>query len=120
MNSPSVKRGLSYEARVGRHVRPLVDSLGWELWDHKWLVLPNGSQCQPDFVILAPAGAIILEAKLTWIPTPEQRKKYLAALRALNITAIYVLVCRNLNPQASNIVSEWEDLLPDCTWHLWI
>lgn len=95
VQTASQKAGCAYERKVGRWVRPLAAELGFTLLDHPWLEGP----CQPDFLLVAPSGAVIIvEAKLTWVDCSAQRAKYQRVLAGRPTT--FVQVCRRLTPQS--------------------
>lgn len=75
-------RGNAYEKRVGEWLRPQIEGLGWQLFDHPWIT--NGdSVCQPDYLAVAPSGCVlIIEVKLTQCDCSLQLAKYKKALAA--------------------------------------
>jgi hypothetical protein len=117
--SPTRRRGLAYERRVGKWLQAQADSLGWTLHDHRWFQ-HNGRWLQPDFVLESPSGSLILvECKLTWLDCREQMQKYLRALEELGLSVVPLLACRNLTPSAPAPI-QFEDANAWDVIHLWL
>lgn len=99
-------RGAAYERAVGKWLGPLVLNLGWDFYDHPWL-LSRGKYCQPDFVLQAPSGAcIVVECKLTWVDCALQQEKYRVALAPLPVTSM--MMVRRVVPATPPLVSLWD------------
>lgn len=112
--------GLAYEKRVREVLLSTVGALGWTLRDHEWFLTTSGSWCQPDFFLEAPAGAILLEAKLTFTAEGTlQLARYRREIQAVTgIQAVPVLVCKNLTRGCPKVVGEFEEIEGGCIWHL--
>lgn len=112
--------GLVYERRVREVLLPVVGTLGWLLRDHEWFLTRSGSWLQPDFFLEAPAGAILLEAKLTFtVEGVVQLARYRREIQAVTgIQAVPALVCKNLLQGCPKVVGEFEDIEGGCVWHL--
>ncbi len=91
MSKQSRMKGGVFERRVGFKLQKLVDELGWELFDHPWLVC-GGRACQPDFVLVSPAGCqIVVECKLTECDCAGQMDKYRKALNGNPVIVLQVV-----------------------------
>ena len=123
----SVKQGYRYERKVARYLEKAVGTLGWELQDHPWFEVLCGEQCvahfQPDFLLLAPSGCgLVAEAKLTWVDTTDQCKKYQDYLALAGLPTQPFTIARNLTPETPRdlVVDELVDVKPDAVLHLWL
>lgn len=117
----SRSRGHTYERRVARHLRPLVEDLGWTFYDHHW-VSHGTTWLQPDFLIITPSCAVVLEAKLTNTDCIYQTAKYIRLVSLeLSLPTWAAQVCRNLTPRSpKRLCTDFYDLEPGATWHLFL
>jgi len=115
------QRGYAYENKVGRVLTKIAAELDWTLWTQQWLKEADKYYC-PDFVLIAPSNTgIIVEAKLTWRPTEEQRTTYETKLLELGYSCCSITVCKNLKPDTPKhlVVDSFYDIFPGAVWHLW-
>ena len=117
-------RGATYERRVGKELKKYATELGWELLDHWWLCSPVSRGTiwkQPDFVLISPSeAAIVFESKLTWVDCSFQLASYTNLLSQMGYSAFGVTVCRNLTPLSPPPITNFYDLCPNSTWHLFL
>ena len=100
--TPVQRRGLRYQARVGKWLATEAAQLGWTLQCAPWLRDPaTGAPCSPDFLIESPSCLIIVEVKLSQVDCAKQEAKYRRALAPLCCPTSFVLMCRRLTAPSS-------------------
>lgn len=120
--TPAQKKGLQYEARVGRAIEEWCGSQDIrEYWDSEWIEY-DGKLAQPDKVVILDSGcALLFEVKLTWVDTTMQLGFYRALLNALGYDEVVaVTVCKNLCPGCprDKIVRSLDDIYDGCIWQM--
>ena len=119
--------GLTYERKVGKLLAHEAVNHGLTMRDHEWMkvTFDDGQSpmwYQPDFVLEAPAGLLIVEAKLTFVEQAFAQlgryKKVLEQYAQEKRSIVPVLACRNLTPEAPVSVRSFADLCPWSVWHL--
>ena len=109
-------RGYAYERAVGKWLQPQAKALGWTLHDHPWL-RDGESICQPDFLLEAPSGCIIIiETKLTETNCAPQFTKYKRALNTRPTIALQI-ARRIISPST---VDSLEETIDNGLMLLWI
>lgn len=116
--TPAQKKGLQYEARVGKALEEWCGSQNIrEYWDNEWIEY-DGKLAQPDKVIILDSGcALLFEVKLTWVDTTDQLLFYSALLAALgHPVEKRVTVCKNLRPGVprEHIVHSLDEIYDGC------
>ncbi len=124
----SVKRGLSYERKVGRTIKRRNGELGGDLYIGQWLLFKDKhghGKAQPDIYIVLPKLVVILECKLTQTDSvvPQLLQLYLPLIKMLyNRPVVCLQVCKNLRYKPSKLIGDVSDLINNpgpgvWTWH---
>ena len=119
--SPVIKRGFSYEDKVGAVLEEIALSLGWTLLNHPW-IQHGDSWHQPDYVLISPSNSVVVfEVKLTY--TEEgvvQLRRYKTVLSQDYSPITRVLVCKNLSRGCPKPVEDVWDITDNSVWHLYL
>lgn len=105
--TPSQAAGIRFEKKVGTYLEILARSLDAKLEKNPWFQYNdmNGPHaCSPDFILNYSGLVIVIEVKVTWLPSASAKLKNLyipivsRILRPEKIGGI--VLCRNLTPEA--------------------
>ena len=105
--TPSQAAGIRFEKKVGTHLEILTKSLDAKLEKNSWFQYrdENGPHaCSPDFIFIYDGMVIVIEVKVTWLPSAisKLRNLYIPVVnRILRPEKIGgIVICKNLTPEA--------------------
>ena len=118
--SPIVKKGYSYEDKVGLVLETVATETGLVLLNHPWI--EDDGWHQPDYLLISPSNSVIvLEVKLTYtLEGVVQLARYQRVLSKDYDSVTRVLVCKNLARGCPAPIESLYDAYDDATWHLYL
>lgn len=106
-SSPAARLGLRYERKVGQELDRHVSQERFARLEHNpWFTFSDTygtNNCCPDFLLWVNDGIVVVEVKLSWVEValPKLQDLYIPVVsRALGVSAIPLVICRNLNSNA--------------------
>lgn len=111
--TPSQAAGIRFEKRVDLYLQVLAKSLEAKLEHNPWFQyndLNGPHACSPDFILNFGDRVVVIEVKVTWLPSAisKLRNLYLPVVsRILRPTKIGgIVLCKNLTPEAPQPVQQ--------------